>query len=492
MFKHLVILLLLLLSVFAVAQDETRPEGWSEASHGTVPPNYDIVFSEDEVKTLMMNISAENYTAMQENMLELYGEPSGERGGFGRGGRPEGEPPSDASRDVSSPADGPRQGGFREPPPNVGGAEGGPLAIGGVTENPMWVEATLTFEGQTWTHVGVRYKGNSTLVRSWNSETGKLPFKLDFDEFEDSYPEIDDQRFYGFKQLSLGNATGDDSFMRDTAAYAIMREMGLLAPAVTWYEVILDVEGEAPVNLGLYTVIEVIDDTVIETAYGSDEGNIYEANGQASTLAEGSLEAFAESFEKENNKDAGYDDLEALYNALHAESRLTNPDSWREGLEAVFDTDTFLKWLATNSAIQNWDTYGVMAHNYYLYHLPETGQLSFIGWDYNEAFQEGRRGGGSLSHAEVTDAWPLIRYLLDDPLYYAQYEAYLAEVVSTAFAPEVITEHYAAWAELLAPYVGQAVSEDAFERAVSELNNHAYTRADAVSSFLKQAANASQ
>ena len=39
----------------------------------------------------------------------------------------------------------------------------------------------------------------------------KLPFKLDFDEFEDTYPEIDDQRFYGFKQLSFSSNCSDPS-----------------------------------------------------------------------------------------------------------------------------------------------------------------------------------------------------------------------------------------------------------------------------------------
>ena len=73
------------------------------------------------------------------------------------------------------------------------------------SENPMWVAATITFEGKTWTHVGVRYKGNSSLKSSWSQGTLKLPFKLDFDEFEDDFSEIDDQRFYGFKQLSLAN-----------------------------------------------------------------------------------------------------------------------------------------------------------------------------------------------------------------------------------------------------------------------------------------------
>ncbi|MFC1592032.1 CotH kinase family protein [Thermodesulfobacteriota bacterium] len=42
----------------------------------------------------------------------------------------------------------------------------------------------------------------------------KLPFNLDFDEFEDRFPEIRNQRFYGFKKLALLNAFLDKSLMR--------------------------------------------------------------------------------------------------------------------------------------------------------------------------------------------------------------------------------------------------------------------------------------
>ena len=40
--------------------------------------------------------------------------------------------------------------------------------------------------------------------------------------------------------------------------------------------------------------------------------------------------------------------------------------TWRANLETVFDTDVFLKYLAVNTVVQNWDTYGRMTHNYYL------------------------------------------------------------------------------------------------------------------------------
>ena len=76
-------------------------------------------------------------------------------------------------------------------PPRAGDsrAEAGAGGVGGNTDmtpvNPTWVEGTITFNGETWTHVGVRYKGNSTLTRAWQSGSAKLPLKLDFDQFED-------------------------------------------------------------------------------------------------------------------------------------------------------------------------------------------------------------------------------------------------------------------------------------------------------------------
>lgn len=127
--------------------------------------------------------------------------------------------------------------------------------------NPDWIEATITFNGQTWTHVGVRYKGNSTLMRAWQSGSAKIPLKLDFDQFEDDYPEIKNQRFYGFKQLSLGNNLNDPTYLRDALSYDIMAAAGLITPEAAFYEVILDY-GEGPVSLGTHTAVEVVDDTV--------------------------------------------------------------------------------------------------------------------------------------------------------------------------------------------------------------------------------------
>jgi hypothetical protein len=46
-----------------------------------------------------------------------------------------------------------------------------------------------------------------------------------------------------------------------------LEEAGLPAAETAFCEVILDY-GEGPVTLGLYTVIEVVDDTVVERYFG--------------------------------------------------------------------------------------------------------------------------------------------------------------------------------------------------------------------------------
>lgn len=488
-----------------------RPTGWSEASHGNdTDPNYDVVFPEDKVNQITITIDPASYAAMQADMTELLGEP-GTRSGPGGFGRPpgQGQPPTDGQfpPEGGQPrADGQFTPGNGQPPEGFVPGQGGPGGFGGgdfTVENPMWVTATLSFEGQTWTNVGIRYKGNSSLMTAWNDSSEKLPFKLDFDQFESEYPEIENQRFYGFKQLSLANGFGDATFMRETMAYDLLAEAGLTAAATAFYEVTLDY-GAGPVNLGLYLMIEVVDDTVVDRVFGDDNGNIYEGDGAAASLAEGTFDQISDSFQKENNEDeADWSDIEELYNVLHATNRTSDAAAWRASLESVFAVDSFLEWLALSTIIQHWDAYGAMSHNYYLYHDPDTDQLTWISWDHNlilganpggpnggngnntpAAGPDGGGGPGNRSttfdKVDVNNSWPLIRFLLDDPVYFARYMDFLAEA-SELFDADELSAQYQVWTELLAPYVED---QTAFVTAVEQLTTITYERDAAAAAFL--------
>lgn len=428
--------------------DDTEFEitDWTTETHSNdLEPNFDEVFPDDEVKRLDIVVSAERWGVMLADMTNLYGS-------FGTRVR---------------------GNSFAE-------------------ENPVFVPGEVFYEGKEWYRVGIRFKGNSSLSSTWGQGNMKLSFKLDFDEFEDEYPQIDNQRFYGFKQLSLKNNFNDQSFMREKVAGDIFRSAGLAGSHTAFYTVYVD-HGEGPIYFGLYTLVEEVDDTVIDTQFSETSGNLYKPDGDGASFASGT---FSESvFGKETNEDEGdWSDIQNLFAALHSDNRTTDAATWRAGLESVFDTDEFLKYLAVNTVIQNWDTYGRMTHNYFLYNNPENNLLTWIPWDNNESLQTGNMGGSlPLNFSGLSSSgWPLIGYLYADPTYKATYDAYVSEVIDGVFDANTVQATYTNYATLIESY---AISEtigysflsnsSQFQSAVSTLRSHASQRATAVESYLE-------
>ena len=459
-----------------------RPVGWAEETHSNdVAADYAVVFPEGKVNRLDITIAPEDWQAMQDDMTALYGETGrSDAGMLSPPGAAEGAPgapprPADAA------------------PGQPGGGAGQTLPpAGGTTSaaNPIYVPCTVEFEGLTWWCVGIRYKGQSSLSSTWNSGIGKLPLRFDFDEFEDEHPEIDNQRFYGFKELSLASNWLDSSFLREKVAHDIFREAGVPAPRTSFYRVYVDF-GEGSTYFGLYTMTEIPDDPMLAVQFGNDDGNLYKPTSNWVSFNE-------EEFDKETNQDEeDWSDIQAALAALHADR--SDAAAWRTGLETVLNVDAFVHWLAVNTVIQNWDTYGLMAQNYYLYGDPaDEGRLVWIPWDNNESLKSGdgsRRSPLSLELTEVSDAWPLIRYLADNPVYWAAYVAYVQETIETAFAVEPTQARYQAAHDLIAPYVvgddgeqpGYTLLADPqdFYDELDYLLDHVVQRREAVLEFLE-------
>lgn len=419
---------------------------WTEATHSNdVDPNYSEVFDETLVKRFDFVVTAERWQSMLDDMAAKYGE-------FGR-------------------------------------ASGGGLSDD--DEDPIFVPADVYYNGTQWYRVGIRFKGNSSLQTSWQQGILKLSFKMDFDEFEDDYPQIDNQRFYGFKKFSLKNNFDDKSQLREKVASDVFRKAGVPVSHTAFYQLYLD-HGDGPEYFGLYTLVEEVDGEVIDTQFSSDEGNLYKPEDFGASFIEGS---FAEEyFEKKTNEDdADWSDILALFSALHDDTASTDPAAWRANLESVFDVDGFLKYLAVNEVIQNWDTYGRMPHNYYLYNDPDTSKLTWIPWDNNEALQDGKQGGAlALDFSNMqANSWPLIEKLYDDEIYKATYDYYLFEVMSAAFETTTTQALYDTYAALVEPYATTEVAgytflngPSDFYNAVDELKEHASDRDAAVDAYL--------
>jgi spore coat protein H len=418
---------------------------WTDETHSkNVDPNFDEVFSDTEVKRLDIVVTQTRWQSMLDNLTDLYGT-------FGR---------TSSSSLVDE-------------------------------DDPIFVPAEVFYNGTQWYRVGIRFKGNSSLQTSWQQGILKLALKLDFDEFEDDYPQIKNQRFYGFKKFSLKNNFDDESMLREKVAADVFKDAGLAVSHTGFYTLYID-HGDGPEYFGLYTLVEEVDDTLIDTQFSSDEGNLYKPEDDGAMFVEGSFNQ--DDFEKKTNEDdEDWSDIEALFSALHDDTYTSDPATWRTNLEAVFDVDVFLKYLAVNGIIQNWDTYGRMPHNYYLYNNPETSKLTWIPWDNNEAFQDGKQGGAlALNFSDLnSSSWPLISKLYADDVYRERYNEYLLEVISDAFETNKMQAKYNTYSALIEPYATTEVSGYTFLESTSDFYNavdtlleHAEDRATAVDNYL--------
>ena len=433
--------------VVVIGEDDSDFEAldWTTDTHSKdADANFAEIFPDNEVKRLDFVITEERWQIMLNDMTSLYGT-------FGTG-----------------------RGSFSDD-----------------DEDPIFVPGEVFYEGKEWYRVGLRFKGNSSLATSWASGILKLSFKLDFDEFEDDYPQIKNQRFYGFKKLSLKNNFDDKSMLREKVATDVFRNAGLVTSHTAFYTLYVD-HGDGPEYFGLYTLVEEVDDTVLENQFSSDDGNLYKPDGDAASFANGTFDE--DEYVKKNNEDeADFTDVQSLLTILHDGSRTSDPATWRSNLEEVLDTDIFLKYLAVNTVIQNWDTYGRMTHNYFLYNDPDTSKLTWIPWDNNEALQTGKQGGSfSLNFSGLSASqWPLIGYLYQDEVYKDIYDAYVQETIDNAFNESTIQALYTTYASLIEEYATSEVSgytflnsSSDFQSAVNQLKTHVTSRKTAAESYL--------
>lgn len=395
---------------------------WTEATHGNaVEPDYATVFPQDKVQRLDIVIGSTNWADIQ---TDLAGMP---RSGPGQ------------------PMDG--------------------------TFDPIWVTCDFQFNGKQWYKVGIRVKGNSSLRTTYQTGIKKFSFKLDFEQFEDTYPAIANQRFYGFKQLNLNNNFEDKSLMREKITGDLFREFGVPSARSSYYEVYIDI-GKGSQYFGLYTLVEEVDNTVINTQFTDGTGNLYKPEGTAASFALGSYDT-TDFYKKTNETANDFTDIRALYDALHSGLRTSDPAAWRVLMESGLNMNLYIKWLAANTVMQDWDTYGRMTHNYYLYNDPTQGKLVWIPWDNNEALQDGKMGGAiSMDLSGVGSQWPLISFIASDEIYYAQYKQNAKEFASTVFAPAKMYTTYDYYYNLIKASAAKEVSGYTFLRnGMTDLDN---------------------
>jgi len=286
-----------------------------------------------------------------------------------------------------------------------------------ILNNPMdeeYHEATVTLDGVTVSSVGFRTKGNSTLKQVADSDSKRYSFKIKVNEYED-------QDFLGLDEFVINNMFSDASYLREYLSYEAMASNGLNVPLSSFVNVYINDE-----LYGFYLLVESVDDSFLERNFGDNDGNLYRADqGTSLAITDGE---YIENVSQKNGDDESKTDLFQLMDVLNA-----MPDGEKGAIESVLDVESALRYIATNTLLENYDSLsGQHLQNYYLYN--DDGIFVVIPWDYNMSF--GGFGGAGQSTVDIdnpisgiAESSPLIENLLavDEykKLYYNILEDYM-------------------------------------------------------------------
>ncbi|MCR4639273.1 carbohydrate-binding domain-containing protein [Ruminococcus sp.] len=303
-----------------------------------------------------------------------------------------------------------------------------------------WTPCDIVIDGEELKNVGIRTKGNSSLMMAKN---GKYSFRIKTDKFDK------DVNYHGLTELCMNNMLMDASCLRDILCYNAMYEIDGVAPHAAHTDMYLN--GEL---YSFYLLAEQPGTTVAERYAVDDDSVLYKAT--ESNGAEGGWGGFGGdsycSFTENMPLDRfavkfGTDDeFKHIQDIKTAINKLTPTDY--KFIEDVIDVPSFLKGFAVNSIFCNYDSYnGSLAHNYYL--MFSGGKAYFVGWDYNLCLGNFTGGASSVTSDITTSLYqstiedrPLAK-LLQVPEYYDMYVDIVNQVMDYYSDPESYVSEYA-------------------------------------------------
>ncbi len=227
----------------------------------------------------------------------------------------------------------------------------------------------MVFDGRSLPSCGIKFKGNS----SFNNPSNKKPFKVDLNEF------VPGQDYDGIKKFNLNNGFKDPSMLREKLALDFLNAHNVTAPRCNFARVYLN-----GVYWGLYTIVEEIDSKFLKQHYPDDNGNLFKGDPSGDLKYYGTAQAsYYSHYELENNTTQNnWSDL------LHAIDIINNTPttSFYDSLETVFDSWSYLNYMAATNMFANLDSYIGSGHNYYIYNDSNYFRFRWIAWDVNESF----------------------------------------------------------------------------------------------------------
>ncbi|NLH32790.1 MAG: T9SS type A sorting domain-containing protein [Lentimicrobium sp.] len=221
--------------------------------------------------------------------------------------------------------------------------------------------------------VGFRLRGNTS------RQSAKKSFKVSFNTYQKG------RKYYGLEKMNLNGEHNDPSVTRAKLCWDLARSLEIPAPRSNHVRVFINGN-----YFGLYLNVEHIDDEFVQSRYGTQYGNLYKClypadlkylgtNPNLYKYESGGRRAYDL---KTNRAYDDYTDLSEFIQILNNTPIGLLPCE----LERVFNVQDYIKVLAFDVFIANWDGYIYNKNNFYLYKNPESGRFEYIPYDLDNTF----------------------------------------------------------------------------------------------------------
>ncbi|PKM69093.1 MAG: spore coat protein CotH [Firmicutes bacterium HGW-Firmicutes-2] len=428
-----------------------------------------------------------------------------------------------------------------------------PIAWSTMLENATaetYIMVDVVINGKEIKNVGIRPKGNSSLSQvARDDTTDRFSFRIKFDQY------IKGQTFMGLDAMVINNMIGDNSYMKEYLSYDIMAYMEVETPLYGFTDVFVNGEawgfylaielyddsyqsrvyGNTSGNLYNVKSMDIGGNQMDANQAQRPQGDVFSSDpaafmnpdmlnartregvaldgfkperGEAVEGREGIVGRGGMGMGNRGNTggDLQYsDDLITSYAAIfeNGVGKIGESDQKKviealkhlnegEVLEAYWDVDAILRYMAAHTVVVNLDSYSSnMAQNFYLYE--KDGVLTILPWDYNLAFG----GFSSNSMTEVVnfpidtpvsgvtmEERPLFNILLSQEAYKATYHEYLNAIVSDYFQEDQWAKKIETLDQLIGAYVEKDPTAfctyEAYKKAIDTLTTLGTLRSESI------------
>lgn len=332
----------------------------------------------------------------------------------------------------------------------AGGARFGPPGLGpprkpaeGTHRNTFgvdfpWSKGEVTFGGETFNDVGIRYKGNYTFMATARSL--KKSIKVDLNR------NVEGQKLDGLTMLNFNCGVSDPSKAREAFTYAYFRDAGVPAPRTSFAELTLTVPGKYDKELvGVYTLVEQVNKGFLKRHFKDGKGMLLKPEGLQGGLPH--LGTTWKAYEDRYKPDEAPTDEQKKrlidFTKLIASG---SDEDFAKEIGSYLDVEAFLKFIAANALLSNLDSYLGYGHNYYLYLVPKLNKFVFIPWDLDLSLATWPAAGTPEQQVELSIHHPhagqnkLIDRLFAIKEHKERYLAIIKELVSTSFTKKKLLE----------------------------------------------------